>query len=77
MTFLLVNLEGVDKAKSYADSKGLTGGCLHGAAAAPGDSYKVQYIPHKCIVGTDGKIVSNYKKKDGGAIAFTDVDALL
>lgn len=74
---MLVNLEGIDKAKAYADSKGLSGGCLHGASAAPGDSYKVQYIPHKCIIDKSFKVVANYKGSGGANISFTDVDALM
>mmetsp|Transcript_38723 Transcript_38723/g.109499 ORF Transcript_38723/g.109499 Transcript_38723/m.109499 type:complete len:87 (-) Transcript_38723:161-421(-) len=76
VTFLLVNLDGVDKAKQYSSAKGLTVTGIHGYANA-GDAYGVQYIPHKVIIGKDGKVVANYKTKEGGSVKFPDVDAIM
>mmetsp|Transcript_117566 Transcript_117566/g.279139 ORF Transcript_117566/g.279139 Transcript_117566/m.279139 type:complete len:83 (-) Transcript_117566:154-402(-) len=60
VTFLLVNLRGMGDAQSYKTSKGLKSAKLIHAAARPPDSYGLKYIPHKTIIGKDGKVVKNF-----------------
>ena len=59
-----------DEAKQYAEVKGLSK-CPHGAAEAPSE-YGVQYIPHKVLIGKDGKIIKNYE-----GFQWSDIDAAL
>mmetsp|Transcript_22743 Transcript_22743/g.60033 ORF Transcript_22743/g.60033 Transcript_22743/m.60033 type:complete len:83 (+) Transcript_22743:206-454(+) len=67
VNFLLINLDGVDKANQYAAEKGLSGACPHGAGKAP-DSYGIKYIPHKVLIGRDGQVVKNYDGFNWGDI---------
>mmetsp|Transcript_18112 Transcript_18112/g.46728 ORF Transcript_18112/g.46728 Transcript_18112/m.46728 type:complete len:84 (+) Transcript_18112:226-477(+) len=61
VNFLLVNLDGVDKAKAYMSQKGLNGACPHGSCSQVPDSYGIKYIPHKALIGKDGKVIKNYE----------------
>lgn len=70
VNFLLVNLQGVDKAAAYAKSEGLRGACPHGAGSPGG--YGVKYIPHKVLIGKDGLVLKN---KDD--FQWSDIDAAL
>ena len=60
--FLLVNVGDVNDAESYQMKMGLSGKCPHGAAnsGVPAD-YKVQYIPHKVLIGKDGIVIKNFE----------------
>lgn len=71
VNFLLVNLQSVGDAETYKGQKGLTGKCPHGAGQAPGE-YKVQYIPHKVLIGKDGNVVKNYE-----GFSWGDIDSAL
>ena len=70
VNFLLLNLQGTNEAKEYAESKGLSK-CPHGAAQAPSE-YGVQYIPHKVLIGKDGNIIKNYE-----GFQWSDIDGAL
>mmetsp|Transcript_11712 Transcript_11712/g.26128 ORF Transcript_11712/g.26128 Transcript_11712/m.26128 type:complete len:227 (+) Transcript_11712:222-902(+) len=69
--FLLVNLDGLEKAKAYAEAQGLEGRCPHGAGKVPG-AYGVRYIPHKVLIGKGGKVLKNYND-----FKWSDIDAAL
>ncbi|CAE8628469.1 unnamed protein product [Polarella glacialis] len=71
VNFVLVNLDGVEKAKEYHAGKALTGACPHGAGKVPPE-YGLKYIPHKTLVGADGKVMKNF---DG--FNWSDIDAAL
>lgn len=71
VNFVLVNLEGVPKAEQYKTSKGLSGACPHGAGKPPGE-YGIKYIPHKALIGKDGKVIKNYE-----GFAWTDIDGAM
>lgn len=55
---LLLNIEGVAKAKNFKPGK-LTN-VLHGGIKALPDEFALAYIPHHVIIGTDGNVIVNY-----------------
>jgi len=80
----MINLDSVGSAETYATQKGLkwpAQGYMHGAAKSGHEGYAVRFIPHKVLIGKDGKVKSNAQldwadvvqelaapaNKDGGA----------
>jgi len=70
VNFLLINCQGIDDAKTYARANGLNE-CPHGSGPVP-PSYGVRYIPHKTLIGKDGKIIKNYE-----GFQWSDIDEAL
>eukprot|EP00930_Biecheleria_cincta_P070828 TRINITY_DN58429_c0_g1_i1.p1 TRINITY_DN58429_c0_g1~~TRINITY_DN58429_c0_g1_i1.p1 ORF type:complete len:325 (-),score=49.55 TRINITY_DN58429_c0_g1_i1:494-1468(-) len=70
VNFFMINCQGIDDAKKYAHANGLNE-CPHGAGPVPG-SYGVRYIPHKTLIGKDGKIIKNYE-----GFQWSDIDDAL
>lgn len=57
---LLLNIEGVEKAKKFKPGK--LSNVKHGGIPSQGlpDEFGLAYIPHHVIIGTDGKVIVNY-----------------
>jgi len=73
VSFLLLNLEGVEKAKEYASSKRLVGACVHGSCNTKDTKdYGINKIPHNTLIGKDGKVFKNYEN-----FRWSDIDAVL
>mmetsp|Transcript_75739 Transcript_75739/g.214078 ORF Transcript_75739/g.214078 Transcript_75739/m.214078 type:complete len:86 (-) Transcript_75739:93-350(-) len=73
ITFLLVNTRGIEDAKTYKANKQLVSEkLLHGGNRPPAE-YGLKYIPHKTLIGRDGKVVKNFEDVK----LSTDVPALL
>lgn len=70
VNFLMINCRGLDDAKSYAHANGLSE-CPHGTGPVPA-SYGVRYIPHKTLIGKDGKVIKNYE-----SFSWSDIDEAL
>ena len=72
ITFLLVNLKGVADGQAYKKDKGLSSPKLIHAAGRPPNEYGLKYIPHKTVIGKDGKVIKNFE----GVNLPTDVKSL-
>lgn len=68
---MLVNMKSLEDAETYAKQKGLAGAAKHGTGSPPAD-YGIMYIPHKVLIGSDGKVVKNFDLS-----LPSDLDALL
>lgn len=55
---LLLNIEGVGKAKTF--KTGSLNNVVHGGIPTLPDEFGLAYIPHHVIIGTDGKVIVNY-----------------
>jgi len=60
VVFVLINTRGIEDAKQYKVSKNLSSAKLIHAANRPHEAYGLKYIPHKVVIGSDGKVVKNY-----------------
>lgn len=69
VNFLLVNCTSAAEAQKYASMKNLSA-CPHGAG--DGAAYGVRTIPHKVLIGKDGKVVKN-----GTGFEWSDIDAAM
>mmetsp|Transcript_41907 Transcript_41907/g.121149 ORF Transcript_41907/g.121149 Transcript_41907/m.121149 type:complete len:85 (+) Transcript_41907:278-532(+) len=59
-TFICVNTRSVSDAQAYKQQKGLKSTALvHGAGQPPAE-YGLRYIPHKVVIGSDGKVKKNF-----------------
>ena len=47
-------------AKAYKEMKCLTSEKLIHAANRPPPEYGLRYIPHKVVIGKDGKVIKNF-----------------
>lgn len=73
VNFLLLNLEGTEKAKEYASSKSLVGACIHASCNTEDTKdYGITKIPHKTLIGKDGKVFKNYEN-----FQWSDIDVVL
>mmetsp|Transcript_22143 Transcript_22143/g.66211 ORF Transcript_22143/g.66211 Transcript_22143/m.66211 type:complete len:86 (-) Transcript_22143:324-581(-) len=72
-TFICINTRSVADAQEYKKSKGLESVDLHHGAGRPPSEYGLRYIPHKTVIGKDGKVVKNFE----GVDLHKDVQALL
>lgn len=59
VVFLMVNVKGAEDAETYHKLQGLGGALLHGGARPPA-SYNLKLLPHKTIIGKDGKVLKNF-----------------
>eukprot|EP00812_Abedinium_dasypus_P010418 NODE_4037_length_716_cov_272.921331.p3 GENE.NODE_4037_length_716_cov_272.921331~~NODE_4037_length_716_cov_272.921331.p3 ORF type:complete len:85 (+),score=25.67 NODE_4037_length_716_cov_272.921331:211-465(+) len=60
VTFILINTRGRADAETYKSSKGLNSEKLKHGGNRPPDPYGLRYIPHKCVIGSDGKVIKNF-----------------
>lgn len=59
--FICVNTRSTGDAKAYKDSKGLDSDKLLQGANRPPNVYGLKYIPHKVVIGKDGKVIKNFE----------------
>lgn len=57
--FLLVNVDGLDKAEQYRAHRRMKNRCWHGHGVVPA-SYEVRYLPHRVLIGKDGLVKWNF-----------------
>jgi len=73
VNFLLVNIEGNEtNFKTFGEKHGIPLKNHFSQKNVPSE-YGIKYIPHKVLIGTDGKVVKNYD----GINLPKDVPALL
>eukprot|EP00928_Gymnodinium_smaydae_P015018 TRINITY_DN15508_c0_g2_i1.p1 TRINITY_DN15508_c0_g2~~TRINITY_DN15508_c0_g2_i1.p1 ORF type:complete len:138 (+),score=30.60 TRINITY_DN15508_c0_g2_i1:98-511(+) len=70
VNFLLVNLQGVEQARSYAMTRSLKN-CPHAGADASG-AFAVERIPHLVLIGPDGVI-----QRNGDDFEWSDLDGFV
>lgn len=70
VNFLLINCQSVEQAKTYASQHGIRK-APHCSGSIPAD-YDVRYIPHRTLIGKDGKVLKNYE-----GFQWSDIDTAL
>ncbi|CAE7321344.1 unnamed protein product [Symbiodinium pilosum] len=68
VSFLLVNLEGLDKAREFAAANRLKSTVWHGAGVPP-EAYGIRYVPHKTLIASTGSVVTNFDDLDLNVLA--------
>jgi len=67
VNFILCNLGTKEDVDKFSKDKGLSGASMHGFTGgqpAP-EEFKMAYLPHKAIVGKDGKVLANFNLPGG------------